>query len=375
MGTYRLVPDSVIQVVGEVANVATFTPFVTNANYLSGLLNSNVNSNCADNSNANYPRLMIANTRTIQDNIIRLLFGFSTNIISLDGAALQSFNNLPPGFRITSSAIKFRACLQGSDLTHHITVQFNSFIESPNFEFPLPSNVIASPNTFTHPEPQPSLISLFSDGCALRINNLTSGQTAAYNFFDFRIEGNYDIVNGTFSIDPGPYIPGDEVTIVSSESISEVILNSNGQQITVQVVDNKFTIPSTYSFRGIVSVIGTLFSGSVMLGIIVILIENASVIYKIMEDKSTDTIYDRDVNKLAATLTELNLLFLEENIYETYFLLSLVAAPGTIIINDDYGKLELDRGESEELFMVPSSPISTKEVKIPNPFIRTGYIG
>lgn len=152
------------------------------------------------------------------------------------------------------------------------------------------------------------------------------------------VTGNYTIAMLSWTIDnPNPVNPGDTLS-VSSDGVNPDLLDVTGVTITYTDADGnpvEIDIPTTdflvwtsvlFSFvlpeelndvvETEITISGTIFSGSEPIGTIFILLEDGSGIYRIVTNKTNDTLYTN--------------------------------AP----VNDD-----------------------TVDVKIPNPFIKTGFIG
>jgi hypothetical protein len=156
----------------------------------------------------------------------------------------------------------------------------------------------------------------------LKANVHTAGFADAVNCNSVgaQITGNYAILNFSWTLDtPGPVNPGDTIQISSNPlnanhlklnqlTPSIVYINDLGAHevsitdiITQTEFSLIFTLPSLPGGNnGIIYIDGlgngTQFSGSVVLGSLVILIENASGIYRIIADKTNDTLYVDSAN-------------------------------------------------------------------------------
>ena len=100
------------------------------------------------------------------DNLLRMSFGLTTNVISLDGDPRISFAGLPLGFVVDSALISLYTDNNGSDAINHFRIQFDESTESGDKSFVAQS--------FSHPNstqnPIPSSFLFFVRGCGIHVN-------------------------------------------------------------------------------------------------------------------------------------------------------------------------------------------------------------
>jgi hypothetical protein len=368
MGTFTLIPDS-----GSISSgffPDNTAPGVYGSFALSGLLSTGLAGS--------FPRILEGFDNPIVatiDNLLRLNFSLVGNIISLDGNPAISFAGLPAGFTITAATINFYIQNNASDATSHFRVQFDAPTESGDI-----SNSSGAFRSFVHPGPLPSVLSFFSNGCGIHVDNTVVGQQTSRWVNNWLITGTYSIIPvfiwtvqtpiGNFPVPVnlgnniiinagGASTPGSTGTLftvtssngglngVASIQLQYTDSNSVSHTITILAINFisqsanllVFLIPFSnlpypgsgppYSsgpsagqfgiFQGTVNITaigdGIVFSGSLPIGAVTILFASGSGIYRIVKDKIADTLYDRVIDA------------------------------------------------------------TTQEVKIPDPFIKTGFIG
>lgn len=230
------------------------------------------------------------------NDLIRL--SFVGNSCYLDGSGVPiSFASLPAGWIPTTVQARMRSSVNAQDATYKVYLQFNALTESPNFvTLPGPSSF----SSFNWPSvTMPSALSLFNNGIGLRIDNTTIGQRSSREYLGMMIVGNYDIQSFGWSIETtGSVQSGDEVTIVgdgenSLTDIEEVCLIWD--TITICLTEFLVQTPTRLTLivpSGVNASGFSLTADGVFLGSLVYIFEDASGIYTLTKDKTTDTVYD-----------------------------------------------------------------------------------
>jgi hypothetical protein len=328
MGTFSIIPSSLSVTSGTWKD--NTAPAVYGAVSLSTLLQNLIGSPPP------YPRVINSwdGVFHTEDAVLRLGLSLSSNIISLDGNAPISFFGLPVGFILSGATVSINSANNGSDATMHFMLQFSTSIESSNLGF--------GTQTFSHPAVLPSILQLFFRGVGIHVNNLTVGQQTSRWMGRYLLTGTYIILPFTFDVDPsGDVAPGDVITISSDAADPTPLDLTTLSTVTLQYVNPQtgllvsytitptaqtarlytFTIPSDLpgipdDFTFDIFATGTSFSGTVLLGTLSVSIADASGIYRLVPGKTDDTFYDQKT----------------------------------------------------------SSPVQTNDVKIPDPFFKTGFL-
>lgn len=264
---------------------------------------------------------------------------FAGTGVELDGVP-TNINNLPVGFHITSlrvqAAFSIINTTNGADFITMMQILYDLGVVFDNPNLADGSHVINANIDLLGV----SYLTLYGAHWEFRFTfidnifpNFGCGPQpacfASVGLSRLFIDGQFELVSWTFPLDPGPYSVGENVDITAADNLddlSEIYLTFDGTEVIVNtfVVQTAtlltFTLPiGLGNFTGTVNVSGkgngVQFSGFVMLGTLEILLANASGIYTLVKNKTNDTIYDR------------------------------------------------------------STPGATIDVKIPNPFIKTGFIG
>ncbi len=137
-----------------------------------------------------------------------------------------------------------------------------------------------------------------------------------------------------------------------------------------------FTLPPRFGrFRGPITITligdGVQFDGSVEVGTLEVLFEDASGIYRLTTGQTNDELYFRD-----GFTTDIRLImlsnFLDDVIYWDDFF-SLLSYPKKILANNDYDDGDL---EADEFFIraILRPVVDVISVEIPSPFIRTAFL-
>lgn len=272
--------------------------------------------------------------------LIRFGFGLSDAVISLDGGAPVNYYGLPAGIRILTANLKikvFRPINGNGDVTGDLFFQQDAAVESVDLNQVLTGTPVIK--TFAYDFSLSGFGAFFdviNDGFGIRCVFVSAG-TVNQGFFDARIEGTHEILQWTFTLNPPD---GSQVTAGNADENGTLIIITSDpndpnhlllNQLTISVACGAITIvtqtetlfsfylPIACSGSGLTDITatgnGVQFSGSVSLGNLDILLTDASGIYTLVKNKNNDTLY--------SSLRD-----------------------GTTI-----------------------------DVKIPNPFIKTGYIG
>jgi hypothetical protein len=235
----------------------------------------------------------------------------------LDGSGTPTeFNNLPAGFTLDTVIAKVVA---GTfDTLNRGYLQFNQATESPSFN-------TSGTKIFVWPDLTKNPISIGLNGVGIRLERDTGGGIGTPSWDFSRVEGDYSLQAFSWTLPSSSVESGDEVTITGNnglENIEEICIAFGGLTIcTSNFIKQSptsltFVIPSGVNFSGIIYVTANLPLGeSVFVGSLTYVFENASGIYTLIKNKTNDTLYDG--------------------------------------IRDG----------------------TTRNVKIPNPFIKTGYVG
>lgn len=221
---------------------------------------------------------------------------FSTQFY-LDGSGSPTaFNSLPSGFTIDSAILQLK-CDNGMDNFPTATILMEySALETRNISnIPFDSGLNYF---FTHTLPTTAL-HLFGDGMGIEFTYVAGG-IPVFQFFE--IAGNYSISTFTFTMTPpsGNVEVGELITIEATGddpiNFSQVGIFAGATPI-VPIYQDQFTftflIPSGLSGATVFTALGNgvQFSGSVTLGTLTILVTNGSGIYTLVLNKTDDTLY------------------------------------------------------------------------------------
>jgi len=278
---------------------------------------------------------------------LRFAFPFSDDVISLDGNPLINFNELPAGFTTTSATLKVSVArypnVSGDIINGDLFLQLDSIGEESadlGQVDTLPSFTVKSfAYDFTFPILQ-QMFFILTKGFGIRVvfpGDISYGQ----QFFDAKIEGTYVITGFSFTLDtptvsPSGISPANHVQISSGggsvggldftgipadigggqSGINFTFSGVGGPQtfniptaniITQTTTLLQFTVPTTIvailvaafpnnpapNVSIIVTGDGSQFSGTMDLGLLAVLLADASGIYRIVRNKTNDTLYDR----------------------------------------------------------------------------------
>jgi hypothetical protein len=136
-----------------------------------------------------------------------------------------------------------------------------------------------------------------------------------------------------------------------------------------------FTIPfEVGSYVGIIyiSIISVHFGGSVLLGTLQVQYENATGIYKLDPNISNDVRYIRRYDN-----TPLSLRFLEDEEIQEYYFLRAPGITPLVIIPEPIGYMEayIEDLSNEDIVPYSTLSVTVEQIKIPNPFASTAFIG
>jgi len=328
--------------------------------------------------------------------------------IYLDGSAIPiAFSSLPSGFTPTSANIRMS---QNGGLTNLVTESGSAdyFLQQASGNNgPINTDVFAYNFSF----PAPSMLDIQTNGMGLKVIISVGAPSPGPSFgqigstYGLFIEGTYDIVSTQFAIEnPSPVRIGDEVRIVPSivgagglSGVSSITItfNNGTQNITKTVIIDThtddlitFLIPSGLGFFvGPVPLTITLigdgiqFSGSVILtAALQLLFFDGSGIYTLEIGKKSDTIYERTtvevINSIPGEYVIDELTNEEEidliNQFNTVNgIQGLLGLAGLLEVESDW------EVNPYQLFYenITTVDIDTLDVKIPNPYGRTAFIG
>lgn len=341
------------------------------------------------------------------NGVIRFGFSLSDAIISLDGNPPISFNSLPAGFTPITAALVLTTLGTPGQIVY---LQLDSFTESGAIT---QDGFVQPPASLAY-SPVPSILDIMNNGCGVRAA-FTNNDQFVYGYL-YSLSGTYSIISFQYTIQTTtPIKPGDHVIIISDpldsthlkfDELAEnppglppvmdtppdgpyfYFINSVGltQYIPIPLINYvdltetnwEFTVPNIIldnPSKRLVLIVqgnGTQFSGSITLGTFTILYENASGIYRIVKDKRSDTIYVLDSQY--TTVDKLLFLRADADEPEDDNLFNPRLTPFKLLLYD----LDLDEDENPLPFSTIAalqSVATTVELRIPDPFIETAFIG
>lgn len=228
--------------------------------------------------------------------LIRFIFDLGASIISLDGGPLISFQNLPSGAMPLTAILSIRVARYANvsgDVAGALYLQHEDVAdESANLgQVDSTSPVVKN---YTYPNANKGFVTVVNN-FGIRCVFVTQGSVGQL-FFDAEVNGTYVIVSSKSVMDPpsGNVSPGDIVTIEGPDLPADInFMNSHGIYIPITILTQnsnqiRFIVPvGSYGPH-------TVFSGSVPLGTLTVLLINASGIYTLIPGKTNDTLYDND---------------------------------------------------------------------------------
>lgn len=248
--------------------------------------------------------------------LTRFRFFLDDAIIALDGNPPISFNSLPAGACIQTASLGinvFRYNAVSPDPTPVLFFQQGPLDESGDLVQTNSAGGVTK--SFAYSSPLSStFLKVLSDGFGIRLP-ITFNGSVGQGFRNAQITGTYIIQSVTWTLDTtSPVEEGDEVTITSDPldpahlKLDEITpklqyLDDTGAVQTLTLIPTTqtefiliFIIPALPGINdvnlGLVALgNGVQFSGSVMLGVLQILIINGSGIYRIIPNKTNDTLY------------------------------------------------------------------------------------
>jgi hypothetical protein len=353
----------------------------------------------------------------VTNSNITFILDLGTALFSLDGGLPISFFDLPPGFTILSGNISVsltyavgNAILvfngisdthQGSGILH---ITFNkiptltfvtetisiSVYASTAFGGSSLSNIYAFDgifidgtygiSSFSIIQEDPQTPVKVGDVIKFSIDTTTVGTIAGVGTqTQAQIEAAaQDIVNQIFQIQLSfvdPITGLTEIIIIDEDTnpYSIIFRTWNRFWFTLPIGFGRFSGPVTISFIG--DGTGTQFSGTIPVGIIQVLFEDASGIYVLDKNKTNDTLYFRSsfINTNSLTLSDI-ISYQDEFIEDDFF--SLLNYPKKIL-----SRSALDEDYQTESDFTPVSisesfinSITTVDTEIPSPFIKTAFL-
>jgi hypothetical protein len=256
--------------------------------------------------------------QSITSGTIRFGFTLGDAIISLDGNPAISFNSLPSGFTPSSAIMSFMTTLLSTG-NETIFLQLDSNTESSGFAVANQGSVAISLQ-YNFGFPQPSILDILANGFGVRLAVANINDTAQIS--NFQITGNYNLLSYSWTLPVTTGVKAGDLFTINGDPNSTVKLDSI-VQVIIKYIDSSGKIHNnTVSFQDFVfqSQIqiqfwfpqfgniangttvdiflvgnGTQFSGSVLLGSVTIIFADSSGIYQLIPGKRTDTIYDRSL--------------------------------------------------------------------------------
>lgn len=350
---------------------------------------------------------------------IAVEFDQSTPIFLLDGNPVPvSFNSLPSGFTIKSGLLTLT--VQGGIINGANGILTCSYGLLTPFIQSLDGNPFGFNNYQIAPTGNLNALDFISNriGLSAIIDTTYTGAptpiATGLVVFGFAISGIYAIQSSQFSIANSdvPIHVGDKIKVSTTppividhndpnpppgmlQGVQEIhfdYTDSNGVSQTVIIDQNSFSTyvivqdsnnlwfylpPGFGTFAGNVTITlvgdGVQFSGSVVLGILQILYEDASGIYSLMKNQTDDVLYFRD-----GFTTDIRLIMLSDESYqdeideESFF--NMLPYPRKILAQTNFDE-DLE-GDSSDFFItsVLRTIVITKDVEIPSPFIKTAFL-
>jgi hypothetical protein len=241
---------------------------------------------------------------------IRFGYGLSTNNISLDGNPAISFDNLVPGFKISSAQLQITVSLQATFAPTTANLERGQ-LDTKDIKANLSpyTSIFATVSDdwdYSNPTLGPTIFQVIQDGFGLDFVPSVTGDTPFFvKAFNAFVIGLYDIVADGFSLDTiGPATNGDTISVSATSGLDTInkvqIQYNDGTTVTIDVTSFVTQTPTSLTFilpflgfTGTAQLFmqGTSFSGSVLLGSLEVLVENGSGIYEIVPGKTNDTIY------------------------------------------------------------------------------------
>lgn len=328
--------------------------------------------------------------------------------IYLDGSLVPiAFSSLPSGFTVTAASVKISQNIANPiivqppiDGTAHFFLQQGNGNDGPQDASEFPYSGF----------PFPSMLTIQTNGMGVRtaiVCNAVSDPAGIAFFYGLSVEGIYTIVSQQWAIQnpSNPVQIGDEVTLIGEDAdeIKEIELefeNSNGDTVIVKPlitfqspISLTFVIPGGLgNFQSVSPVIVTIrvttFGGTTTLGDNLILVfSNPSGIYTLVNGKRSDTIYVRTSNTAVEQIVQtipgeivLNELINEEEtdlINQFNTINGVQSLLGLIPLLEPESEWEFNPYQFQQSLpsLVTRITITTPEIKIPNPLVRTAFIG
>jgi hypothetical protein len=339
-----------------------------------------------------------------------LAFILQGNCISLDGNPPIGLPSLPSGFTPTSATLRsvginpMGGTGLGFTFRHSLASVAHLKTEFGIYSFDLLAQNIstqypAGPYNLTNPIPTLFDLTTFL-AFDLDFNTPSStfgGETVAV-WYNLEVSGTYDIVKTQFQIknSSAPVRVGDKVEIDGTEldKIDKIQLDYNDatgpKTIIIDNTSNYIIYQTSFqlffylpielgTFSGLLNITlignGTQFSGSVQLGILQVLYEDASGIYRLTEGQTNDILYFRDgytTDEKFALLQ--NLMNEDDNINEDNEIFNLLPNSSRILFQNSDDFDDEDQLINLSIITTLRVPVSPFSVEIPSPFIRTGFL-
>ncbi len=337
------------------------------------------------------------------------------NTLSLDGGPEIAWSGLPVGFTIISAVIQVLNSIAHDQNGNPpppggpSAILTNSFLP-PSFSYNNPPDFLTS-KSISLPISNIDLLTLLGSTCVISANSGTGvidankvtvkgvqadKITPTLSSPTIHISGTYDIEQFQWTLE-NPTTPvrvGDKVKILSSipTAITDIILTIT-DPITKKPKTIDIPLDSNYvifwsltefwfylpielgTFTGLLLIDlvgdGTQFSGSVFVGSLQVLFEDASGIYSLVPSQTNDILYFRAGYITDTKLIELPDIREDENLYDDDFF-SLLAYPTKILsetdVNDDYTINDYS------IISILRTVVVLTSVEIPSPFVRTAFL-
>lgn len=326
-----------------------------------------------------------------------LRFSFTGNSIYLDGSLTPiDFFSLPAGFTPLTATL---------DL-HPSGIATQPFAGSSNFylQFGTLTEGLANISSFSYSSP-PTSLDLINNGCGIRVAIIVSdiGDLADVEIQELVLTGTYGIASSQFTLqnpttpiyvgskikvfsnseanDPGNFTHFSQVKldfVADDGFIQTIFLNFDSYYFIVwQQPELWFYLPRELGHRrGKVTITligdGIQFTGSVVLGTLDVLYEDASGIYSLVKGQTDDVLYFRE-----GYTTDTQEIMLPDMMNEELFVgddfFNMLPFPRRILAQND---LSDDYETPSDLSVISSlrTVIVAKDTEIPSPFIKTAFL-
>lgn len=233
----------------------------------------------------------------------------------LDGSIIPTpFANLPAGFNVLSAILTLQCTLTTTaGYSSYTFTMFFSNTESRDISNTPADRTVGAKRyyDFTHPLPVPTALHLNTDAIGFSIDRNGAG-IPVFQFIE--VNGTYETITFNWAItNSGTNFKVGDTVHITANSVTPLPPLTDITELTLTWADGSLTIPSTDfllwtlytldfvipvgldNFNGDVTidatVVGTYFTGTATIGTFTIIVANASGIYRIVLNKTNDTIY------------------------------------------------------------------------------------